>query len=144
MLAGSEQLIEQQVAIGHLRFPAIQNQFALQPRLRGGSGGLTTMIRLRSACGYKGVGTVCQRVTHQKLQFASFVSTEGQPRLIIAFDEQFRPAEFASEGFEFLDGSWQVRQPKTRQRVNSHVRYVAAKGWLRQRTAGLPSWSPTD
>src|SRR5262245_30649125 len=78
------------------------------------------MIRLRRAGGHECVGTVCESITHEEFQLARLVTAQREAGLIVALDEQFRPAELAREPGKLFNRRRELRKLEARQPFNVH------------------------
>jgi hypothetical protein len=94
----TKQTIQKQIAAGAISRPVdwhavIQDKMAFQSCLRRGGGGLPDVVRLQSALRNNRRGTRVQRFADQKLQLARLISTQREPRAIVALDIKTRPAQ---------------------------------------------------
>lgn len=102
----TQQIIQEQVTIGHFGAAAIQDQLTAQAGLRCRSGRLPTMIRLRCAQGHQSICTLREGLPHQKLQLPRLVSAHCQPGLVIAFNPQFRTTQSLGQPPQGCDRRW--------------------------------------
>ena len=82
----AEQFVQEQIAVGHFRSRAVENQFAPQSGPGGGGGSLAAMIGLHRAGSDEGVRALRKCVADEKFQFARLVAAEREAGLIIALD----------------------------------------------------------
>lgn len=73
--------------------PVLEQDMAAQPQAGRCRGRLPRMVRLRGALGDDDVGPLRKRIAHHELELARLVPARTQPRTVIAFDPQARPAE---------------------------------------------------
>ncbi len=90
--------IEQHVAVvvilGIGRLHAVFEQdMTVQTELCSRRRRLARVIRLGCALGHHNVSARCDRLGHQKLQFAGFVTARRQTRAIVPLDPQLRPTQ---------------------------------------------------
>ena len=128
MDACAEQFIEQQVAIRKLGFRAVQQKLATQTRPGCCRCGLATVIRLRRARCDQRIRALLQRLANEKLELARLVAAKRKASLIVALDEQLRPAEFSRQRFQFFNRRGQLGQRKTRERFDSHQLFPVRLG----------------
>src|SRR5207302_1189088 len=83
------------------------------------------MIRLCRARCDKRIRPLLQRLPDKKLELPRFVAAKRKASLIVALDQQLRPAEFSRKRFQFLNRRWQLSQRKTRQRFDSHQTFLS-------------------
>ena len=122
MLSRAEEMVEQEISAWQGGWCAIQNQFALEAGFRCCRRRLTTMIGLRRTDRDDRVRSSRESVADEELQLARLVATERKAGLIVAFDEQLRPAEFARQPWKFLYRRRKMREWKTRQLFKVHRR----------------------
>src|SRR5438105_11237180 len=84
------------------------------------------MIRLCRARCDKRIRPLLQRLPDKKLELPRFVAAKRKASLIVALDQQLRPAEFSRKRCQFFNRSRQLSQRKTRQRFDSHETFLSA------------------
>jgi hypothetical protein len=92
-----------------------------KPALAAGRRGLATVIRLRRARCDQRVRALLQGLPDEKLELARLIAAKRKAGLIVALDEQLRPAEFSRKRFQFFNRRRQLGQRKTRERFDSHL-----------------------
>src|SRR5581483_2485232 len=115
----AEQTIQQKIrggAFGRLAGQH-QNTFESKPGRRGR--GLAAMIGLDRARADQRIGALVFCFRDEKLQFASFVAAEGESRLVVALDEDTRPAQRLRKTRQFFDWCWQMGKMKSREHFSS-------------------------
>ena len=78
------------ITSGH---PLFQDESAFKSLLNGRRQGQSTVVRLHGAAGNQCVGSLLQRVGHQKLQLSGFVAAPAESQKVISFDIDVRSAE---------------------------------------------------
>ena len=121
----AEQPIEQYVArllviLAGTRHDGGNTSRQLSPNCRGGRGRLPCVVRLQSASRDQRVATFGQCIGHEKLELADFVTADSEPGLIVAFDEEARPAEVLRQSLQRLQWRGQMSQPHARKRIQFH------------------------
>jgi hypothetical protein len=117
---GSQELVQEQVAVPMAGALSSQDQAAVQAKLGGGSGRLAGMVGLGRASGDDGISSLLQSIGHQELQLASLVAAGDQAGLIVALDEETRPTQGFAQMGHFLQGGGQVGDRNTRQVLGQH------------------------
>jgi hypothetical protein len=114
---GTEQQVEQKIAVGRYRRFTAEDEDASQAAERGRSSGLTAMVRLCRPGGDQRGRPLAFRIREKELELPRLVSTEGESRLIIPLNEDARAAEGTGKSGEFIERRWKVGEPVARQRM---------------------------
>ena len=78
------------------------------------------MIRLRRTYGDERIRPLLQRLANEKLQLAGLVTAEHEACLIVAFDQQLRPTEFARKSRKEFQRRQQLSQRETGKPFDVH------------------------
>lgn len=98
----AEEVVEQDVAGPFVRVAVTRNlrgehEFAPQPQLRAGRGGLAAVIGLQRAEGDHRVDAGLDRRAEQELEFAQLVTAQAERMHVVPFEQQVRQAESLAE-----------------------------------------------
>jgi hypothetical protein len=112
----TEEVVEQQVAVGSRGWRTTEQQVAVETERGGGRGGLAAVVRLRGAGGDQHVGALRKGGTDQELELARLVAAETQAGLVVALDQQPWTAELVLESRQTVQRGRQERQRRARPR----------------------------
>jgi len=107
-----EQLVQEEIRGRLFGAFAGQDERAIKAVTRRGSRGLPAVIGLDRPRRDHHPRSLAARFRDKEFQFAGFIAAKGQPGLVIAFDEEARPAKDFGQPGHFFNGSWQVGKMK--------------------------------
>jgi len=123
---GTRQVIEQQVAIGHLRkFTLIaQQQVHRKPQSRAQQCCSAAVVRLQPAAGDQGIAACSAGFCQHKFQLANFVATSGGFGEVIPFDPDSRTAQLRRELFQTVKRRGNLGQVEPGWQGNLHGHWI--------------------
>ena len=89
----TQKLIQQKIARGLLRRLPSKHKNAIQPIGGSGRRGLAAVIGLHCSGSDQRFGALCAGVGKQKFKFTGFVTAKCQPGLVVALNQDARPAQ---------------------------------------------------